>query len=190
MISEANQDVEHAFSNLVKSVFSENNGIDRRRARMKIAEFGYKATPYMIDALKSANDELRWEAAKALIEIRDPRAAQALAEALSDESFEIQWLAAEALIELDGYALKPLLKKLIADYDSPDVRRAAHQILMALKRKDLLDEEVIKVIEEVSVLEPLEPYPIAAKKALAALERKREMDIGVDPAAGEERRSE
>ena len=66
----------------------------------------------MVELLKHPDHEVRWEAARALGEIADPRAAPALVVTLEDEGFDIRWLAAEGLIALGPVGLAPLLEAL------------------------------------------------------------------------------
>lgn len=108
---------------------SDENGIQRRSARMKLEEMGFEATPYLIKVLSSGKENARWKAVKALIKIKDPTSGDALCDALMDESFEVQWLAAEALIELGINAIKPLLLKLLHHYESPYLLQDAHHVL-------------------------------------------------------------
>lgn len=146
------------------------NGLVRQQARNKLEMMGLHATSSLIKALGLTNENVRWEAAKALKDIRDPRAAHALVNALMDDSFEVQWLAAEALIALDLEAVVPLLKGLIDHSESTFLRQGAHHVLHGLELKRLLDRETQTVLDQLRSLEPLEPFPMAAEKALKSLE--------------------
>ena len=129
---------------LVGELFSED-GMRRHNARLGLEQEGQKATPLLIGALKSKNTDVRWEAAKALIKIKDPLAADALTDTLMDEDYEVRWLAAEALIALGRDAIEPVLRKLLGHYDSTFLRTGAHHVLENLKRN-----EILKNIEEIS----------------------------------------
>jgi len=149
------------------------DGIDRLHAREELEHMGVRAGPYLARALGHRSDRVRWEAAKALTRIRDRRAAPALVRALMDESFEVQWLAAEALIGLGNEALTPLLKGLISNYGSVYFRQGAHHILHDLERRRALEPLTLRVLDELREIEPLEPYPVSAGRALEALLNRR-----------------
>ncbi len=169
---------------LVGELFSED-GMRRHNARLGLEQEGQKATPLLIGALKSKNTDVRWEAAKALIKIKDPLAADALTDTLMDEDYEVRWLAAEALIALGRDAIEPVLRKLLGHYDSTFLRTGAHHVLENLKRNETLDDETLKVLDELNEILPFEPYPLGAKNALETLRRKeREQNTSKNKAAG------
>jgi HEAT repeat protein len=147
-----------------------DDGLRRREAREALEKIGRRAARSLANALEHPNAHVRWEAAKALTHVHDPVAAPALVRALMDELFEVQWLAAEALIALRRDALLPLFRELTASYSSVYLRQGAHHILHALEKQDLLEPVEERVIEELRSIEPLEPYPVSAKKALEALQ--------------------
>ncbi|MGH7602153.1 MAG: HEAT repeat domain-containing protein, partial [bacterium] len=94
------------------AALSSKVGMDRQRARLALVKIGQLSVPFLLEALTDANDQVRWEAAKALGSIKDPAAAPALVNALLDECTEVRWLAAEGLIALQRAALAPLLQAL------------------------------------------------------------------------------
>jgi len=145
------------------------NGLTRRQAREALQRAGKVATPYLIKLFESDDAIIRWEATKALIHIADPKAAPALVKTLMDESFEVQWLAAEALIELGREALEPLLEGLMHNYGSVYMRQGVHHVLHDLERRHLLGPPSIRVLEELRCIEPVEPYPVTARRALREL---------------------
>jgi HEAT repeat protein len=151
------------------TTLSSRNGLQRRRARDALVQAGTAATDCLIESLGSNSKTVRWEAAKALVSIADPKAAPAFEEALMDESFEVQWLAAEALIAIGRPALTPLLEGLIHSYGSVYIRQGVHHVLHDLDRRDLLPPATHQVLEELRCLEPLEPYPVSARRALREL---------------------
>ncbi len=146
------------------------NGLVRQQARNKLEMMGIHATSSLIKAFSSTDQNVRWEAAKALKDLRDPRAADALVHALMDDSFEVQWLAAEALIALELDAVVPLLRGLTEHSESMFLRQGAHHVLHGLERKRLLDRETQSVLDQLRSLEPLEPFPMVAERALKSLE--------------------
>src|SRR5512143_691515 len=88
---------------------SDENGITRAAACDAIVKIGRSMTPRLIQLLSSPDEQLRWEAAKALAAIADPASAPALVAALEDRSFGVRWLASSGLIALDREGLRPLL---------------------------------------------------------------------------------
>jgi len=124
----------------------------------------------LVEALADPKEVVRWEAAKALGQIHDPAAAQALVGALDDEMFDVRWLAAEGLSAMGCKALVPLLQALSKHPDSVWLRRGAHHVLRNLAAKCLEDvwRPVLAALENV---EPLMEVPFAAMAALDKLKR-------------------
>ena len=151
------------------SIFTNDDGVERRKARLAIEEIGKPAVPALISALSDKKAQVRWEAARALGAIQDPQAAPALVQALMDVSFEIRWLAAEGLIALEDEALVPLLKALEDESDSVDLRAGAHHVLHALERSKKLNEPTLKVLNAIRSMEPDIAIPGAAFEALQSL---------------------
>jgi len=137
---------------------------------MVFEQSGHAATGYLIRVLKEGSDDARWEAAKALIAIKDKAAAAALVLALYDESFEIQWLAAEALIALGAESITPILKSLTKDPESQPLRQGAHHVLSDLERHGLLDHDTSMVLDNLRMIGPWEHVAVLAKKALKSRE--------------------
>ncbi len=157
-----------------------NNGSVRVRARAALVYIGAQAVEPLMLALKDQNWHMRWEAAKALGEIGDPRSAPALVDTLEDVRSGIRWLAAVGLIVIGREALPPLLQALIDRSDSEWLREGAHHVFRAwLKEKEhaaphaQADEELSKWVSPVfKALEEVEPViatPPAAQAALDAL---------------------
>jgi HEAT repeat protein len=144
------------------------DGLVRVRARRAIVTIGSKAIPALEEALKSENQWLRWEAAKALGQIGDPAAVQALIKALEDVMFDVRWLAAEGLITIGIQALKPLMQQLAQNSDSLWLREGVHHILHDIHKKDIQSatQPVLQALEDVEA--PLE-VPFAVESALKSL---------------------
>ena len=157
---------------LVEVLYSKD-GMKRHQARVQLEKKGRKITPLLIGALKSDNTDVRWEAAKALINIKDPLAANALTESMMDEDYEVRWLAAEALIELGEEAIIPLLRKMLGNYDSLYLRKGAHHVLEVLKDQGGLDDDTIMVLDELGSIMTPEPYPLIARNVLESLLKKK-----------------
>ena len=132
---------------------------------------GRPAVDFLIPLLKEPDDEVRWEVAKALSEIADPRVAYDLAATLLDHNFGIRWVAAEALIAIGRDSLVPVLQKLTERPDSSWLRRGAHHVLHDLAKKDPAVQETVK--EALAALEGFEPEIGVLGPAYTALERLR-----------------
>jgi hypothetical protein len=154
------------------SELESDDGLRRRHAREALQRLGTRSGPYLVQGLHHLKAHVRWESAKALRAVKDPRAASALVNALMDESFEVQWLAAEALIALGQEALIPLLEGVVNNYGSVDFRQGAHHVLHDLERKGSLGPRTLLVLDELRAIEPMEPYPVSARRALDALRGK------------------
>jgi hypothetical protein len=144
------------------------DGEERRQARLSLVSLGSEAVDPLIELLQDPDHEVRWEAAKALGEIADPRSAPALVETLGDAGFDIRWLAAEGLIALGKAGLEPLLEALLKKADSVYLREGAHHVMYDLAHKGFRDQlaPVMAALEgvdpEIQIREP-------ARKALQAL---------------------
>ena len=144
------------------------DGVERHAIRMQLEEIGQPAVPALIAALRSPSEHARWEAAKALNAIRDPRAAPALVSALEDDKSAVRWLAATALIKLGRSALAPLLRGLEGHSDSIWFRDGAHHVLHSLVSDGAADE-ALPVLEALENLEPCVEAPVAAYQVLEGL---------------------
>jgi HEAT repeat protein len=151
-----------------------HNDTKRVKARHSLVAMGKVAVPLLIEALKSENSLMRWEAAKALGEIGDPGAASALVDALEDEDFDVRWLAAEGLTKLNILALTPLLQALEKQGDSVLLQEGAHHVFHDLA-KGGLRKFLAPVLAALEALEPGEEVPWAARKALDMLEKTKKL---------------
>ena len=84
-------------NSLIKDMVSKDGHL-QRQAREALAFIGKPAVPPLIALLKDPDDDVRWEAAKALALISDPDAVPALIEALEDHNFGVRWIAADGLV--------------------------------------------------------------------------------------------
>jgi HEAT repeat protein len=109
---------------------------------------GRPAVPIFIRALDSDNRNVRWEAAKALEEIGDPSAAEALVAKLDHDHFGIRWLVAEGLISFGRQGLEPLLLALLNDPDAAFLREGAHHVLHALCDADPSLQDILSPLAE------------------------------------------
>jgi HEAT repeat protein len=152
------------------------DGIQRRKARERLVDIGKPAIPHLMSVLQSPLERSRWEAAKALGEMREPAAAPALVQALEDEESAIRWLAATGLIRMGRACLGPLLEALEGRSNSVWVREGAHRVLHFLIRDGVADE-AIPVLEALEDIEPAVEVPIAAYHALKKLRHEPEASI-------------
>ncbi|MGE0599387.1 MAG: HEAT repeat domain-containing protein [Dehalococcoidia bacterium] len=129
------------------------DGTTRHAARVALVTAGPSTTPGLIETLRSQNSDARWEAAKALSELRDPSAAPALVAALTDERPGVRWLAAEALSQMGRSSLDALLHGLVQHSESVWFREGAHHVLQVLAKGDL--REVLAPL--LSALDSVEP---------------------------------
>ena len=127
----------------------------------------------LVKALADPNQWVRWEAAKALGQIGDPAAAQALVTALEDKMFDVRWLAAEGLIAMGRGALVPLLQALMERSDSTWTREGAHHVLHDLTGGDI-KEILLPVLAALEDVEPSVEVPFVAKAALDKLTKKKD----------------
>jgi hypothetical protein len=127
---------------------------------------GKPAVPDLIEALKNKNEDIRWEAAKALGQIEDPEAAPALVKVLRVKNAGVRWLAAEGLVIMGRAALPSLLQALIEQPDAVWLRQSAHHMLHDLAKKSDFSEKLAPVLAAMEGLEPALEVPIAARKLL------------------------
>jgi HEAT repeat protein len=147
------------------------DGIVRHKARETLTSIGKRAVRQLTPLLKDANDDVRWEAAKALAEIADPKAASKLVATLEDHNFGVRWLAAEGLIALGEDALIPLLEALIKRSDSVWLREGAHHVLHDLSKGDLDLKDLVAPV--IAGLEGVDPEIEVHEPVLEALEQLR-----------------
>ena len=144
----------------------------REHARWQLVTLRDLAVFPLIDALEDPDWHVRWEAAKALHDIADARAAPALVKALRDKRFDVRWLASDALIALREAGLPPLLSALVHHGDSILLRNGAHHVLRDLSRGHV-SRDIVEILKPVVVaLESIEPsmtVPLTAQKALDQL---------------------
>ena len=144
---------------LIKALrYRKDKGV-RASAAEALVKIGAPAVEPLIAALKDKDSDVRYAAAKALGEIKDPRAVEPLIAALKDESSSVRRAAAEALGKIgDPRAVEPLIA-VPKDYYS-GVRYAVTKALVkigapavepliaALKDKDSKDSDVRQAAAE------------------------------------------
>jgi HEAT repeat protein len=111
--------------------------VKRQQAALALGTCGREAVPYLIEALKGDDKELRTVAAGALISI-GPEAKSAvgtLIRALDDDYYFVRWNAATALGEIGDRAAAQALGQLLND-EYEEVRKAAFAALKKIKWDD------------------------------------------------------
>ncbi len=151
------------------AALSGKDGYKRQLARQSLTRIGRPCVAPLVEALASPITVVRWEAADALGEIRDPSAAPALVDALRDEAIEVRWVAAEGLITLGRASLDPLLRSLIKHFGSLRLREGAHHVLYALNKARQLNKETQAVLRSLRSFEPVVSVPWAAQAALESV---------------------
>jgi HEAT repeat protein len=120
----------------------------------------------LLAALDDRRQHVRWEAAKTLVEVADPAAAEALVQAVGDEDSDVRWVAGEALIALKTAAVRPLLNGLIKSQDSEGLYKAAHHVFHDLSQHGDLGATLKPVLKALGQSESEVAVPVAAQSAL------------------------
>lgn len=150
--------------------FANDHGLARQHARESLVAIGRPAVGPLMQALQHKDWRMRWGAAKALGQIADPVAANALVKMLEDQQGGIRWLAAEGLIVLGRAGLAPLLQALIHHSDSMSLREGAHHVIHSLIEEDPdLSYSLTPVLAALEDIEPAIQVPPAAQAALTVL---------------------
>jgi HEAT repeat protein len=104
----------------------------RRKARELLVILDKPAVSSLTIALQNSKDDhFRWEAAKTLGEINDPRSIPSFVKALEDSNLDVAWLAAETLGKFKMAAWPALLRMLIKRKpDSVLLRQGAHRVFL------------------------------------------------------------
>jgi HEAT repeats len=145
------------------------DGLVRQKAREALTSIGKQAVRHLIPLLKDAEDDVRWEAAKALANIADVRAASELVATLEDHNFGVRWLAAEGLIAIRRDVLPPLMEALTKHSDSAWLREGAHHVLHDLAKKDPEIKDLVASV--ITSLEGIEPEIGVVEPAYAVLDK-------------------
>jgi hypothetical protein len=141
----------------------------RQHAREALVALGPKAVDRLVGLLSDPAAHVRWEAAKSLRSIADPRAAPALVRVLEDDDDgDVRWLAAEALVMMGRDALGPLLTALEMRPYSATLQDGARHVLHRLSRTKAF-RFVMPVLTAFRQFEPELALPLAARGALGQL---------------------
>jgi HEAT repeat protein len=153
---------------LIANLRSKDGGV-RQEVRQKLVFIGKQAVPQLIPLLKEPEDDVRWEAKKALAEIGDARAATEIVPMLEDHNFGVRWLGAEGLIAIGRDALPPMMEALTKRSDSAWLRQGAHHVLHDLVGKDLEVKDLVAPV--ITALEGIEPEIGVVEPAYTALNK-------------------
>jgi HEAT repeat protein len=156
---------------LVNDLASED-GLVRVKARKSLVETGKPVVKPLVEALASKKQWVRWEAAKALGQIGDTAATQALIKALEDKMFDVRWLAAEGLISLGDKVLVPLLQAIMARPGSLWLQEGVHHVLHNLEGGHL-NKTIDPILRALEGFEPAVETPPAVERALEMLTREK-----------------
>jgi HEAT repeat protein len=153
---------------LLVAALAHKDGGERLHAREQLVEIGNPAVPALIEALGSPSENVRWEAAKALGMIRDPRAASALVDALEDPEPAVRWLAAKALIALGRAGLVAVLRGVERCVDDTWMKEGTIHVLHTWVREGVVPE-ALPVLEALEEIQPRIEAPVAAYHLLQSL---------------------
>ena len=142
----------------------------REQSREALVSAGHAALIPLIGKLKSTDDQVCREAAKALGEIKDPAAAKDLAEALDHNSGDVGWVAAESLIALGSEGLKQTLIVLLTKAGSVPVQQSARAVVSHFAHR-MAGESLKPLLARFHAFQPGVAIPPAALHALHKLER-------------------
>jgi HEAT repeat protein len=164
---------------LIKDLASED-WVVRVKARERLVSLGVKAINPLSNALASPNQWVRWESAKAMCEIDNPEATDALINSLEDKMFDVRWLSAGGLITIGRKTIVPLLQAVIDNPKSVWIREGAHHVLHDLAEGKLrpILEPVLKALQDVDATME---GPLAAK---IALDKIKHMDLANEATTG------
>lgn len=150
---------------------SDRGGSTRAKAREALVDVGPAAVPHLLPLAADPSKKLRWEVAKTLGDIGDARAIPALADRLSDSESGIRWLAAVGLITIGPQSIPAVLRTLIENPGSTDLRRAVHHTLHDLSQEHpAVAEPLLPVLEALGDIEPTDAIPPKAQAALQHFE--------------------
>jgi len=144
---------------------SDLNSRKRAETRERLLALGNAALPALLSALADSNNNVRWQAAKALSQFHNPDTATDLMNAMEDEDFGVRWLAAEGLIAMGPASLEAVLQGLILCFPSVRIREGARHVLHAIADGGFHDETIEKLLRTLQGLAPQEEVAWAAERA-------------------------
>jgi len=154
----------HSIETLIKDLMSDD-GVVRNKARLELVEMGEGTIDFLAELVNNSNDRARWEAIKAMGEIKNSLTIPFLVDALEDEVSSVRWLAAEGLIALKNEGIRAILEVLIERKESYLLRQGAHHVLHDLNKK-LEDNKIAELISLIEHPEVHVRIPMLAKQIL------------------------
>jgi HEAT repeat protein len=141
----------------------------RRHARNGLIALGKPAVGPLTELLADPRAHVRWEAAKALGGIGDPKTASVLVKVLEDDDdFDVRWLVAQALTVLGREGLRAVLSALAARPHSDALQEGCYHICHRLGQIQAF-RFAKPVLAALRSLEPELAIPSAARTALEEL---------------------
>lgn len=163
--------MDDAFVRTLVDRLSDKNGQIRERARYTLVLIGSPAVPSLLELTSSRDKRTRWEAAKTLAAIADPRSMPAQLALLSDPESDIRWIAAKGLIKLGPQVLVDVLGAIINEPDSKNLRRSVHHVLRELAGENPVVKELVDpVLDVLGETSPPSTIPPAADEARKEIE--------------------
>lgn len=155
---------ERAISGLIDQL-RDRDGLKRQAARHQLVDAGPVAVPALIPLLSDPVEYVRWEAAKTLTELPDPRAAEPLTGLLRDVD-SIRWLAGTALANIGIASFVPVVRALLAHPDSPRVRDTSARVLRELQRQQPDHPYIPELLDALQGPAQAETIPWVARSVL------------------------
>jgi HEAT repeat protein len=147
---------------------SDWNPRSRHEARKKLVHMGDTALPILMEQLSSKDWHVRWEAVKALGELKNPLSNEAIVCMLWDEDTGVRFAAMGSLIALSRASIEPLMLALTEHSTSAPLRHGAHYVLRALHGKQMLTNLEIEVMRALEGPHPGIEAAHAANRVLIA----------------------
>jgi HEAT repeat protein len=141
----------------------------RQNARRRLVGMGATAVPCLTNLLNDPRTHVRWEAAKTLGQIADPRSAPALLAALEDKDADVRWLSAAAIANLGRLGLRLLLQRLQDNLDSSPLLEATQHVCWTLTRRRAIAPAARRILQAFNEGEPDLSLAFAIREALTIL---------------------
>jgi HEAT repeat protein len=140
----------------------------RHEARKLLVGLGESVLPLLIDQLSAKDWHIRWEAVKALGEMKNPLAAETIIAVLQDDDTGVRWAAMGALINLGRAVMEPLMLALTEHFHSARLRHGAHHVLSSFHNKKMLTSIESEVMYALAGPNPAITAAQAANQVLIA----------------------
>jgi HEAT repeat protein len=147
MTAQTNPEPEQQIPGLITELGNKDS-LKRQRARRLLVYHAQESIQALLEALKSQDVHVRWNAVLALGEIKAPETADTLSNMLMDNDIGVRWAAMESLIRMGRHSLRPVLERFINNIDSIWLREGVHHILHVLKDRNKLNDHEIILFQE------------------------------------------